>query len=160
MPYQWPYGYTSSVIDGLSQSRLIKAHKLKPLFGVFLCLSTGQTRSIPNAFLLYSYSFLSSYPGSAAICNTDGKENTEELGELGEEEVKATYIWLSCTLAVVTSAVKGTVRWPVVDVMQFVSKDPSFGMAIAPPCICVNTRAWHYSFLHRWCMPYVTLCFY
>ena len=46
---------------------------------------------------------------------TDGKENTEELGELEEEDVKGTYIWLSCTLAVVTSAVKGTVRWPVVD---------------------------------------------
>jgi hypothetical protein len=74
--------------------------------------------------LLYSYSLLSSYPGSAAIYNTDGKENAEELGELGElgeleEDVKGTYIWLSCTLAVVTSsAVKGTVRWPaVVDVI-------------------------------------------
>ena len=33
--------------------------------------------------------------------NTYGKENTEE------DDVKETYSWLSCTLAVVTSAVKG-----------------------------------------------------
>ncbi len=40
--------------------------------------------------------------------NRWGKENTEE------DDVKETYIWLSCTLAVVTSAVKGTIILPVV----------------------------------------------
>ncbi len=42
--------------------------------------------------------------------NTYGKENTKE------EEVKGIYILLSGTLAVVTSAVSGTTRSPVVDV--------------------------------------------
>ena len=37
-------------------------------------------------FGIYSYSSLLLYPGSATICNTDGKENTEELGELKKEE--------------------------------------------------------------------------
>ena len=62
--------------------------------------------------MLYSYSFLSSYPGSAAIYNADGKENTDD------DDVKGTYIWLSGTLAVVTSAVRGTTISPtaVVDV--------------------------------------------
>ena len=44
---------------------------------IFSYLSTGQTRSIPNVFLLYPYRFLSSYLESAAIYNTNGKENTE-----------------------------------------------------------------------------------
>jgi hypothetical protein len=77
---------------------------------VLLYLSTGQTKSIPNAFLPYSYSFLSSYTGSAIIYNTYGKENTEE-----EEEFKVTYILLSGTFAVVTyAAVRGTTRSPAV----------------------------------------------
>ena len=41
--------------------------------------------------------------------NTDGKENTDE-------DVKVTYILLSGTLAVVTSAVIGTAISPVADV--------------------------------------------
>ena len=66
--------------------------------------------------------FIIIIPWITAIYNTDGKETAEELGELEEEEeeeedVKGTYIWLPCTLAVVTSAVKGTVRWPAVDVI-------------------------------------------
>jgi hypothetical protein len=43
--------------------------------------------------------------------NTYGKENTEE-----EEDVKGMYILLSGTLAVVISAVRGTMISPVVDV--------------------------------------------
>ncbi len=43
--------------------------------------------------------------------NTYGKENTDN-----DDEVKGTYIWLSCTLAVVMSAVKGTTILPVVHV--------------------------------------------
>jgi hypothetical protein len=43
--------------------------------------------------------------------NTYGKENTEEEEE---EEVKGTYILLSGILAVVTSAVRGTTRSPIV----------------------------------------------
>ena len=44
------------------------------------------------------------------IYNADGKENTDD-------DVKVTYTWLSCTLAVVvTSAVIGTTSSPVVDV--------------------------------------------
>jgi hypothetical protein len=41
--------------------------------------------------------------------NTYGKENTDD-------DDKGIYILLSCTLAVVTSAVRGTTRSPVVDV--------------------------------------------
>ncbi len=50
---------------------------------------------------------------SAVICNTDGKENTKDV------DVKVTFIWLSCTLAVVTSDVNGIIRSPaiVVDVI-------------------------------------------
>jgi len=54
---------------------------------------------MPNVFLLYSYSFLASYPRSAIIYNADGKENTIE------DNVKGTYILLSGIFAVVTSAV-------------------------------------------------------
>ena len=36
--------------------------------------------------------------------NTDGKENAKDEDE--DEDVKETYIWLSCTLAVVTSTVE------------------------------------------------------
>ena len=63
---------------------------------------------MPNVFLLYSYRFLSSYPGSAIIYNADGKENTDD-----DDDVTGTYILLSGTLAVVTSAVNGTTSSPV-----------------------------------------------
>ena len=42
--------------------------------------------------------------------NRWGKEN------MVDAEVKEMYIWLSCILAVVTSAVRGTTSSPVVDV--------------------------------------------
>jgi hypothetical protein len=42
---------------------------------------------------------------------TYGKENAEK-----GEDVKGMYILLSCTLAVVTSAVRGTTNSPAVDV--------------------------------------------
>ena len=45
--------------------------------------------------------------------NRYGKENAEEEGE---EDVKGMYILLSGTLAVVTSAVRGTIILPTVDV--------------------------------------------
>ena len=45
--------------------------------------------------------------------NIDGKENTKDEDD---EDVKGIYILLSGTLAVVTSAVKGTIILPVVDV--------------------------------------------
>ena len=76
-------------------------------------LSTGQTRSIPNP-LLYSYSSLASYPGSATIYRKEDKGNTKE------EDVKGTYILLSGILAVVTSAVNGTTISPAVDVIDVV----------------------------------------
>ncbi len=68
--------------------------------------------SIPNTFLLYSCSFLSSYPGSATTYKADGKENTDEEDEDEDEDewdVKEIYILLSGILvAVVTSsAVRG-----------------------------------------------------
>ncbi len=44
--------------------------------------------------------------------NTYGKENAEE----DDAEVKGTYIWLSCTFAVVTSAVRVCTILPVVHV--------------------------------------------
>jgi hypothetical protein len=50
--------------------------------------------------------------------NTDGKENTDDVDvDVDEDEdVKGTYILLSGTLAVVTSAVRGTMILPVVHV--------------------------------------------
>ena len=129
--------------------RIDKSTQSSLFLEVFLYRSTGQTRSIPKILLLCSYSFLSSYPGSAAIYNTAGKENTEELGEQegeGEEgEVKETYIWLSCTLAVVKSAVKGTIRSPaaaaVVDVRcSLYPKTHPPCVTVSPPCIRVNAR--------------------
>ncbi len=42
--------------------------------------------------------------------NTYGKENADD------DDVKGTYIWLSCTFTVVTSAVRGTTISPVVHV--------------------------------------------
>jgi hypothetical protein len=53
-------------------------YKLTPFFDVLLYLFTGQIRSILGVFLLYSYSFLASYPGSAIMYNINGKEKTEE----------------------------------------------------------------------------------
>ena len=44
--------------------------------------------------------------------NTNGKENTDD----DDDDVKGTYIWLSWTLAVVTSAVRGITISPVVHV--------------------------------------------
>ena len=44
--------------------------------------------------------------------NTYGKENADD----DDDDVKGTYIWLSCTFAVVTSAVRGTTISPVVHV--------------------------------------------
>jgi hypothetical protein len=103
MFYQRLYRYSSLAVDCLPHFRFIKAYKLKPLFeSTFISFNRGQTRSIPNVFLLYPYSFFASYPGSAIMYNTYGKENTKE------EDVKGMYILLSGTLAVVTSAVRGT----------------------------------------------------
>ena len=67
--------------------------------------------------MLYPYNSLSSYPvGSATIYRKEDKENTKEE-EDEEEDVKGTYILLSGTLAVVTSAaVRGTTRSPAVHV--------------------------------------------
>jgi hypothetical protein len=55
-----------------------KSTQAQVSFWNILYLFTGQTRSIPNVFLLYSYRFLSSYPGSAIIYNVDSKKNTED----------------------------------------------------------------------------------
>ena len=59
------------------------------------------------------------------------REYTDE-----EEEVKETYIWLSCTLAVVTSAQLAVYKMAcrVVDVIdvEFISKDPSFFVWLYP----------------------------
>ncbi len=77
--------------------------------------------------MLHSYSFLLSYPsGLAFIYNIDGKENIKE--------VKVTYSRLSCTLAVVTSAVRGNIRAPVlvVDVRCSLYPDPSLDMTVSP----------------------------
>jgi hypothetical protein len=105
------YRYPSLLIDSLSQYLFIKTYKLNPLFGsIFISFNRGQTKSISNTFLLYLYRFLASYPGSDIMYNTYGKENTEE------EEVKGINILLSIILAVVTSAVRGTARTPVVHV--------------------------------------------
>ena len=58
-----------------------------------------------------------------------------------DDDVKETYIWLSCTLAVVTSAVRGTMRSPVVDVRcSLYPKTHPLGMTISPPCICIDAR--------------------
>ncbi len=54
---------------------ILSKGKLKPNENRIVCymhyfeynLFTGQTRSIPNVFLLYSYSFLSSYPAGSAV---------------------------------------------------------------------------------------------
>ncbi len=59
----------------------------------------------PNTLLLYLYSSLSSYPGSATIYRNEDKEKTDE-DEEEEEEVKGMYILLSGILAVVKSAVR------------------------------------------------------
>ncbi len=73
-------------------------------------------RSMPNYFLLYSYSTLSSYPaGSTIIYNADDKENIDD-----DDDVKATSIWLSCTLAVVTSAVRGITSSPISPVVDVI----------------------------------------
>ena len=57
-------------------------HTISSLFFVstfVVSFNRGQTtRSIPNVFLLCSYSFLLSYAGSATIYKADGKEKTEE----------------------------------------------------------------------------------
>jgi hypothetical protein len=68
--------------------------------------------------------------------NTYGKENTEE------EEVKGINILLSIILAVVTSAVRGTARTPVVHVRCI------WYYCGPPPCTCINARTRYYSFLH------------
>ena len=71
-------------------------------------MDENNLRKTSYATKQYSYSFLASYPGSAIMYNTNGKENTEE------EYVKGTYILLSGILAVVvTSAVRGTTRSPI-----------------------------------------------
>jgi len=62
--------------------------------------------------LLYSYSLLSSYSGSATLYKADGKKNTED------NNVNETYILLSGILAVVvtSAAVRGNMRSHAVDV--------------------------------------------
>jgi hypothetical protein len=110
MLYQRFDRYSPLIVDRLSHFRFIKAYKIEPLLGsTFVSFNRGQTKSIPNP-LLYSYSFLASYPGSDIMYNTYGKENTEE------EDVKGMYILLSGILAVVVTsdAVRGTARSPVV----------------------------------------------
>ncbi len=97
-------------IDSLTYFRFIKAYNSSLFSEVLLYLSSGQTRSIPNIFLLYSYSFLSSYPESTTIYKAEGKENKDEC------DVKEIYILLSGTFAVVTSAVRGTIIFPVAHV--------------------------------------------
>ena len=43
--------------------------------------------------------------------------------------------------------------------MQFVLEYPSFRVAEAPPCVCVNTRTWHYTLFHRGFVSDVAFCF-
>jgi hypothetical protein len=87
---------------------LIKAYKLKPLFGSTFVSFNGYTKSIPNTFLIYLYRFLASYLGSAIMYNTYDKENTDD----DDDDVTGTYILLSGILAVITSAVNGTTSSP------------------------------------------------
>src|SRR3954451_2305945 len=111
MLYQRFYRYLSLIVEMECPNTDSKKHTSSSLFlEVLLYLLTGQTKSMPNVFLLYSYSFLASYPRSAIMYNADGKENTSE------DNVKGTYILLSGIFAVVTSAVRGTTIFPVVDV--------------------------------------------
>ncbi len=68
------------------------------------------------------------------------------------DDVKATYIWLSGTLAVVTSPLLEALQdylqllW-MSDAVYNQKSIPWYG-CIPPSCICVNTRAWHHSFFH------------
>jgi hypothetical protein len=69
--------------------------------------------------LLYSYSLLSSYSGSATLYKADGKKNTED------NNVNETYILLSGILAVVvtSAAVRGNMRSHAVDVAVAVEEE-------------------------------------
>ena len=93
----------------LPQCRFIKNTSSSLFLGVLLYLSTGQTNSIPNTFLLYLTGSYRHSLDQRIMYNTYGKENTDE------EDVKRTYIWLR-TFAVVTSAVNGYAIFPVVHV--------------------------------------------
>ncbi len=105
MLYQWLYRYSSHIVDGLSQ--IDRSIQGQAFLWEYFCIALPDKLGLFPMSFCYTRSFLSSYPGSAAICNTDGKANIEEEEE---EEVKGTYIWLSCTLAVLTSAVSGNIR--------------------------------------------------
>jgi hypothetical protein len=77
-----------------------------------LYLSTEDKLDLFSILLLYSYSFLASYPGSAIMYKTNGKENTEEVED---EDVKEMYILLSgiLTVVVTSAAVRGTISSPI-----------------------------------------------
>jgi hypothetical protein len=63
-----------------------------------LYLSAEDKLDLFSILLLYSYSFLASYPGSDIMYKTNGKENTEKDED---EDIKEMYILLSGILTVV-----------------------------------------------------------
>src|SRR6476661_2569963 len=110
MFYQWLYRYPSLAVDCLSQYRLIKTYKLKPLFGsTFISFYRTNQVYFQNLFAIF-VQFLSIVSRIRCHVQYNGKENTDD------DDVKGMYILLSGTLAVVTSAVRGTTTSPVVHV--------------------------------------------
>ena len=149
MPYQWLYGYPSLVVDGLPQSGLIKAHNQASFWKCFCIALPDKLGLFPRSFCyvhtVSCHRILGQLPYTIQPVRRILKnwENKKEKGEEGE--VKETYIWLSCTLAVVKSAVKGTIRSPaaaaVVDVRcSLYPKTHPPCVTVSPPCIRVNAR--------------------
>jgi hypothetical protein len=74
------------------------------------------------------------------------------LKKENEKDVKGTYIWLSCTLAVVvtSAAVRGTTISSIAVVMLDVAyiQRPILLYGYSPLYICIDARTWYYAFLH------------